>query len=160
MRTIVKEFKVYKYSEASEELKEKIRDYFARGITLYQHHMEERIATLEAFADRVDATLDYSLSCVPDRDEFIRLKPKTDEVETLKLVKEFADNDEYGSSMLTGVCYDDDLKDFIKSDGLFNGLLKYINDIHNEYESMLQDEYIAEYCDINDYEFTEDGELY
>ena len=45
-------------------------------------------------------------------------------------------------------------------ENLREALKKYIESIHREYEDMLSDEYLTDYCEANGYEFTEDGKIY
>lgn len=160
MRTITKTIEVYTFREANAELRDKIRDYINYNWDIYELSMEERIDTLKALANKIDATLDYSLSCTPDRAEFIDFK-YFDET----LLEEILECEE--SCPLTGVGYDDDLLDDIKkykhlglNTALLNASIDYIKSIHNEYESMLTDTNLEELCDINGYEFTIDGRLY
>lgn len=160
MRTITKEFQVYTFTEASKELKEKIRDYFYYEFDLYSHCMEERIDSLKKLADLLDGELDYSLSCVADQGEYIKITPKYDELSFDNLCGILGK-----SCPLTGMCYDHDLIDNLKEDNLnvstLNLILNsYIDSIHTEYESMLTDEYLQDLCEANKYEFLENGKLY
>lgn len=152
MRTIVREINVYTFAEASSELRDKIRDYFARDYDLYDHCLQERVDTLEKYASYIGGKLDYSISCVPDRGEFITIKD-FDQVRFLasfKLVE----------CALTGVCYDDYLIGYLNKFGCLDTALNcYLKDIHDEYESMLEDDYLSDLCEANSYEFNENGIL-
>lgn len=157
METIIETFNVYTFEEASKELRDKIRYEIDRNWNLYEHHMQERIETLKCVADYLQCDLDYSLSCVPSRGEYIKLSPKNynsieENLPDLLEIKE--------SCPFTGVCYDDDIIDDIKEHGIDTALNKYIKSIHDEYEYMLTDEYLLEHCEANDYKFKENGELY
>ena len=80
MRTVTKSFPVYTFKSAPKEVKENIIEYFANDSSLYEHCMSERLDTLKVVANLLHATLDYSLSCVPDRGEYIRFIPMNDEL--------------------------------------------------------------------------------
>jgi len=162
MREITYTIKVYTFEEASPELKEKIKDNFRYKYDLYEHCMSERIDTLEEFAKHIDCRLDYSISCVPDRGEFISVVPFTSYHNTYELLQELLE--EKKDCPLTGVCYDEDLREFFKGKKINDETLRecfdsYIKSIHDEYESMFEDEYLNEHCEANGYEFNEKGEL-
>lgn len=165
MRIEIKEIKIYKFDEASRELKDKIIENFDCEGFIYEHCMSERIDTLKKLAMYLNLELDYSISCVPSRGEFIKFDTKNDDVDNLwGDLKELSKQD----CPLTGCCYDHDLLDYFKIDNghyeaidaLNEAASKYIESIHKEYESMLTDEYIRNMCESNEYEFTEDGKLY
>ena len=164
MREITETFTVYKFSDAPDDVKEKITEYFKDDHSFYDHCMVERIETLRALAKYCNATLNYSISCVPDRSEFITIVCPSDARNDInRILKElFQETD---SCPLTGVCYDDDLIDDIKKGGatiksLQDALNKYIESIHSEYDSMLDDDYLSDHCEANEYEFYENGEMY
>lgn len=163
MRTIKKEYKVYKFNEATRELKNKIKNYLSDDGSFFDHILQERIETLKALAKVLNGNLDYSISCVPDRGEYIRIKPlnewNLDFDELLKVIKSNED------CPLTGVCYDHDILDLLSKDGISTDSLKmaldnYLDSIHSEYESMLEDDYINDLCEANDYEFYENGKIF
>ena len=162
MREVTEKFNVYSFKEASKELKEKIRDNIAQNWDLYDHHMNERIETLKKVAELLNAKLDYSISCVPDRGEYIKMTPIYSEF-TFQEFWDAIDVDE--ACPLTGVCYDHDIIDCFTLHNLNSNTLKdsfnnFLKSIHDEYESMLQDDYLTDLCEANDYEFKEDGKLY
>ena len=177
MRQVTETINVYKFETAPREIKDKIIEQFSNCPYHYSHCMDERIETLKKVAELLDADLDYSLSCVPDRGEFIKFIPKYDGLNCQALWD--AINVERDCP-LTGVCYDHDFIDHLSKSNLLdagktemhkgqnyvtiNGLetacTEYIDSIHSEYESMLTDDYIADHCAANDYEFTEDGRIY
>lgn len=162
MRTVTKKINVYKYNEANAELKEKIKNNFHLDGFLYECCMEERVETLKKLAEILDGDLDYSLSCVPDRSEFITISPKNEKLD-FKALWEVIDVEK--DCPLTGVCYDHDIIDHFSKynmtvDGLNNALNIYIESIHSEYESMFEDEYLIDLCEANEYEFTEDGKIF
>ncbi len=157
MREVTEKFNVFTFKTASKELKQKIIENFDSDGFLYEHCMEERIETLKEFTKYIGGTLDYSISLVPDRGEFITIKGYVNDLVEQSLSLK--------NCPFTGVCYDDDLIDFIKNnidgemslDGAFND---YLKSIHDEYQSMLEEDYISDLCEANDYEFTEDGKIY
>ena len=159
MKVIQKEIKIYKFNEASQELKDKIIYNFSTIYDLYDHCMDERIETLKKLAEVLQGDLDYSLSCVPDRGEFITIKDGQRISETIRELIE-GDNGYYDSCPLTGICYDDDLLEDLSKYDIQTALNRYIVSIHDEYESMLKEEYINDLCEANDYEFTENGKIY
>lgn len=162
MRTITKEFKVYTFKEATPQLRDKIRENFDSDGCLYEHSLIERIDTLKSIAILLHAKLDYSLSCVPDRGEFIHFTHEYDDLNFKALREVLIENKD---CPLTGVCYDHDFLDHLNKDNLNGDTLKmageyFIDSIHNEYKSMLSDEYLADHCEANNYEFTDNGEIY
>lgn len=162
MRTIIKKNHVYKFNTAPENVKEKIREYFSNDFDLYEPYMVERIKTLKALTSLLSGRLDYSISCVPDRGEFIKIDPIEENLD-FDDIKDAIENLE--NCPLTGVCYDADILESIKENGLNpeslqDALNTYLESIHNEYYSMLEDEYLQDLCEANDYEFTENGKLF
>jgi len=161
-RTIIEEIKLYTFEEASKPLRDKIRDDFNYNGDIYSHCMIERLHTLKEVACLLNAGLDYSISCVPDRGEYIRMNPKYEELD-FQALWEAIDIEQ--ACPLTGVCYDHDIIDHLSKynlnvDALNNALDNYITSIHEEYESMLTDEYLLDHCEANNYEFTNNGKLY
>ena len=66
MREVTTITKLYTFKEASSELRDKIREISFGDAWHFEHILQERIETLEAFASFIDGNLDYSISCVPD----------------------------------------------------------------------------------------------
>ena len=152
--TIVKTYVTF--DELAKEQQEKVVEQFSYDGSLYEHCMEERIATLKAFAEYIGGKLDYSLSCVPCRGEFIKIDHELTEKGLKLVLRDFATLKD--DCPLTGVCYDEDLRYHVKScdyssEGLRRALSKYIQDIHKEFEAMCTVEYIGELCEANEYEF-------
>lgn len=135
-----------KFNELNQEQKQKVIENFDRDGWLYEHCMKERIETLKKFATYINGSLDCSIGCVPDRGEFISIKD-FNQAMYLKALK-------LKDCPFTGVCYDDDLIDCLNRFGeLYAGLNCYLESIHQEYESMLTEDYIGDMCEANDYEF-------
>lgn len=105
--------------------------------------------SLNALAYEIGGNLDYSLSIVPDRGEFVKITG--DREESLKSLYEKRD-----SCPLTGCCYDVDV-----IEGLFNDELEstVLDTLHKEGDYIYSDEGLLNLCQANEYEFTENGEL-
>lgn len=162
MRQVTKTIDLVTFNEASEELKDKIRENFATIYDIYDHCMNERIDTLKKVAKILNGSLEYSISCVPNRGEYIKIIPKN---ESLDFDSFWQVINQDKDCPLTGVCYDHDILDqfteyTLNESKLQEVLNDYIDSIHNEYESMLEDDYLQELCKANEYEFTIDGEIY
>lgn len=157
--TVIKTYKTF--NELTEKEQAKAAELFvASDLDLYEHCMRERIATLKVITDILGGTLDYSLSCVPSRGEFITIKPSEHEELDFQALHDVIDDD----CPFTGVCYDEDFKvGFLESansseiEALNHALNEYIKSIHNEYEAMCKVEYIGELCEANGYEFDADS---
>jgi len=165
VREVTETFNVFTYSSAPEEIKKKIIESFDDG-ELYDHLMPERIESLTLFAKEIGCRVDWSLSVVPDRGEYIRFTYENDE----DVIHQLSKIDTSGECPFTGVCYDEDIIDSFRdikvkteSDLLqvFSIIQEnYIRSIHDEYESMISHSYISDHCEANEYEFTKDGILY
>jgi hypothetical protein len=144
MRIIEK--KIVTFDELNDEQKSKAIELNFSDGWIYEYCLHERIDTLKEYAKFIGGKLDYSISCVPDRGEFITIK----DFDQVKFRQSFKLKD----CALTGVCYDDDLIDFLNKFGSLDMALRaYIDDIHDEYESMLKIDSIGELCESNNYEF-------
>ena len=149
MRTETKTFTVYTYNTAPENVKEKIKEKLIGKYWYFDHILQDRIDTLKAFSKKYNLYLDYCLGPYPDRGEFIKLDGELpSEKELIELNKQ--------DCPLTGCYYDHDLLEaLIKGD-----VSLYIDSIHKEAEWMNSDEYTTELCDVNGYEFLENGDFY
>lgn len=161
MRQVTEIKTIYKFNTAPDKIKEKIRDFLS--VDLYEHNMIERIETLKKVAEILNGKLDYSLSCVPDRGEFISIKPSNMYELDYTALWELIDVEK--DCPLTGHCYDhgiiDQLTKYSMTDNNLNNILNnYIKSIHDEFESMLKDEYLSELCEANEYEFYSNGTIY
>ena len=152
--TIVKTY--LKFDELNDEQKEQvIENNFAYDAWHYEHCMQERIDTLKALAKRINGRLDYCISCVPDRGEFIKIDHDNED-DLKEYLRELIEDKK--DCPLTGVCYDEDIRESLDKNNLsmeaLQGVLDgYLESIHREYESMLSVEYIGELCEENEYEF-------
>jgi len=143
MRTI--ETKVYLINEHPD--KEKCFEWIRNNWhDLNQHSVEEVVDSLKELNKRIGGNLDWSISQVPDRGEYITLTDYNDE-ELLLLNAE--------DCPLTGVCYDVDVIMGLKE----GNLNKVLDVIHAETEYVYSDEALLELCDSMGYEFTEEGNV-
>lgn len=111
---------------------------------LNQHSVDEVIDSLEALKEKIGGNLNYSISSVPDRGEFIRFTDYDKEA----LCRLSADD-----CPLTGVCWDLDLIVGLRN-GNPNKVLKYL---HIDTEYRYSNDGLLELCEANEYEFTSDG---
>ena len=127
----------------------------------------DMIESLKVFADTIGANnVDYSLSIVPDRGEYIKFN-FTSDIEP-KLESVLARLDLSGNCPLTGVCYDEDILDALRNcdkriDSLRDVLrtveANVLRSLHSEGEYLYSDEGLFDLCEANGYEFTESGEI-
>jgi len=164
VREVIETKIVYTWDSATPKIREKIREDFHINSDLGHFMLSERIDTLKALAGILKGNLDYYLSAIPDRGEYITIKPKYDELDFCALHDLI---DSGNDCPFTGVCYDQefidefiDNKDGTEEDNLKYALDKYICAIHKEYEFMLSDEYLKDHAEANEYEFNEDGSIY
>ena len=143
MRVI--ETKVYTIDEHPN--KEKCFDWIRNNWhDLNQHSVDEVIDSLTALQKEIGGDLDYSISSVSDRGEFITLKDYDKEA----LFSLSADD-----CSLTGVCWDVDLIEGLKSGNTENVL----HSLHNDTEHCYSDKGLFEMCEANEYEFSDLGEV-
>jgi hypothetical protein len=131
--------------------------------SLGNYVVQEALDSLKAFAEHIDATLDYYISVVPDRGEYISLEVN----ENITLDDILPDLDLSGGCPFTGVCYDEIILDAFRDDSNNNDLDTILKDIeyrvlkaiHDEGEYIYSDEGLYELCLGNDYQFKESGEI-
>lgn len=127
--------------------------------------LSDMVESLKAFANTTGATVDYSLSIVPDRGEYIKFN-FSDDIEP-KLESVLARLDLSGNCPLTGICYDEDILDAFrncdKEDSLRDVLRtvesSVLRSLHNEGEYLYSDSGLFDLCEANGYEFTESGKI-
>lgn len=149
---------IVKWDELTEEKKDKIVENWDNEGMAYSHCMDERIETLKKIAEILKGNLEYSLSCVPDRGEFISIRPRDyDELDFQSLWDEIKNNED---CPFTGVYYDHDfIEKFLdknildENEALKLALKHYINSIHEEYNAMISKDYIANECKELEIEF-------
>jgi hypothetical protein len=116
---------------------------------LGDHYVDDMVQSLKALAAAVGGKLNYSVSIVPDRGEFVTL----DDYDAEKLADLFKSKDE---CPLTGMCYDIDVIEGLYAGELDSAVLKTL---HAGGEYIYSDEGLYELCQANDYEFTENGAI-
>jgi hypothetical protein len=113
---------------------------------LNSHSVFEVIDSLKVLSAQIGGTMDYSISAVPDRGEFIRFKDYNHE----DLCRISQDD-----LPLTGVCWDADV-----IEGLRTGHPeKVLKSLHDDTEYQYSDEGLLELCQSNGYEFYVNGEV-
>lgn len=118
---------------------------------LNEHGVQEVVDSLKAIATHFDLSLDYSISQVPDRGEFITLKGvfNIDDVVTLR-------DSEEG---LTGVWSDWLVLSTAVDADSWSVETEVLKAIHDETEYRYSDDALREDCEANDYYFSESGKL-
>lgn len=145
MKTI--EFKVYTINEHPD--KDKCFDWIRHNwYNLNDHPVHEVVYSLKALQDVIGGDLDYSISSLPCRGEYIVFEDYDKD-----LLNELDANE----LPLTGVCWDADLIESMQKDGDAYGVLRAL---HQDTEYLYSDEGLQEFCEANQYEFTEEGEVY
>lgn len=131
---------------------------------LNDHSLWEVVDTLKALAKHLDFELDYSISTVPDRGEYVRFKGSR-YIQPLELQKIAELSADCG---FTGVCWDCVIGDAIESNKRMIDSREFIRDVgyemlkalHNETEYLYSDKGLQDYLECNGYEFLESGELF
>tara|TARA_R100000908_G_C3720841_1_gene123654 strand:+ start:241 stop:675 length:435 start_codon:yes stop_codon:yes gene_type:complete len=144
MRTI--ETKIYTIEEhPNRELcYEWIRNHWH---DLNEYSVMEVADSLKALQEEIGGDLDYAISSVPDRGEFIRFTDY-DEGSLWRL-----DKHDYP---LTGVCWDYDVIEGMRE----NNPTQVLSRLHQDTEYCYSDEGLYELCESNQYEFTEEGNIF
>lgn len=144
MRTI--EVKVYTIDEHPD--RESVYDWIrANWHDLNSHSVDNLVASLEVLQKKIGGTLDYAISAVPDRGEFIRLSGyNPDALSRL--------NSE--DCPLTGCFWDYHVIEGLRG---FNPE-RVLEVLHEDTEYTYSDEGLYHLCLANDYEFKESGEIY
>jgi hypothetical protein len=109
--------------------------------------LDDIVASLKALAAHIKGHLNYSVSCVPDRGEFVRLTDFNSD-----LLKEL-DADSYP---LTGTWSDYCVIQSAQNDNLQSVVLKVC---HDSGEFRYSDEGLEEFLFMNEYLFLEDGRV-
>ena len=112
------------------------------------HSVDEVIDSLKALQNEIGGKLDYSISSVPDRGEFIKF---TDyDKQALISCSKVADE-----LPLTGMCWDYDVIKGLRE----NNPTQVLGTLHQDTEYCYSDEGLYELCEANQYEFTEEGNI-
>lgn len=115
---------------------------------LNEHSLQEVIDSLRALSEVIGGTIDYSIGVVPSRGEFISFKDYDKEI-----LNELNAQD----CTLTGSVFDADLIESMREDG---DAYRVLRALHRDTEYLYSDEGLTEFCEANEYEFTEKGETY
>jgi hypothetical protein len=147
----MKTYTVTTYTIDEHPYPEKVYDWVrANWHGLGQDAVEEMVDSLKALRDAIGGRLDFALSLVPDRGEFVSL---TDyDAEALAELLPRA-----GECPLTGMCYDADIIGALSADKLESRVLAVL---HAEGGYTYSNEGIQEYVLANGYEFLASGEFY
>jgi len=152
MRQVTEIKTIYKFGENA-EIDEKIRENFHQD-NHFDYFLHERIDTLKALAKSVYGELDYSISVVPDRGEFIKITDFDKDY-----LKELIDKKD--DCPLTGMCYDYAILSLLEeNESMQDALDIYLTHIHAEYDTLMEHENLLETCEANEYEFDENGNIY
>lgn len=178
----------YSFKELSDDAKAVALSNAAQDEFLGDHVLSESLESLKGFADFYNLNLDYSFGIFPDRGEFIRATIDNDELSELSGVRLYkylennystyynqfskeTNNTLAGECPFTGVCYDENLLDEMRSfmkkpdERTFQDLINdctdtFMTDIHKEGEYLSSDEALTEDIEINEVEFYESGRTY
>lgn len=136
---------IYKIDEHPDKDKcfEWIRDNWH---DLNSHSVDEVVESLKALKEKIGGTLDWSISQVPDRGEYIRFKDYDHDA----LCRLSADD-----LPLTGVCWDHEVITGLREDDPE----KVLRTLHADTEHQYSDEGLLEMCEANEYEFYESGKV-
>ena len=129
--------------------------------------LQEMADSLKEFANDIGAKVNWSISIVPDKGEFIRFGFGDCETPTLGDV--MLNLDLSGNCPFTGVCYDEIILDAFRdaAKDASATLESVLNDVehnvltalHNEGEYLYGDEGLYEMCEASGFEFTVEGAL-
>jgi hypothetical protein len=142
----VLKIKLYKIEEHPNKEKcfEWIRDNWH---DLNSHSVQEMVESLSALRDKIGGQLDFRISAVPDRGEYIRFTDYD------RRILNRLDADE---CPLTGVCWDADVILALRAGNPSQALKA----LHADTEYKYSDEGLLEFCSANEYEFDEHGKVY
>tara|TARA_R110000772_G_scaffold160628_1_gene271789 strand:+ start:839 stop:1279 length:441 start_codon:yes stop_codon:yes gene_type:complete len=115
---------------------------------LNRHSVGEVIDSLKALQNEIGGDLDYSISSVPDRGEFIRFT----DYDTQALISCSKVADELP---LTGVCWDYHVIKGMR----YGEPTQVLDTLHADTNYQYSDEGLYELCEANQYEFTEEGNI-
>lgn len=137
----------YEFSELSDEAKQNVFNHIRENwYDLGDVTVQEYIDSLKELAKQIDGHLDYSISQVPDRGEYIKLNDFNEH--KLKQLEQNKDN-----CPLTGV-----YSDVYCIEALIDSDLEQLHkQIHEEVEYIYSDENLADMIEANNYEFDQDG---
>jgi len=175
--------KVYKFSELSTKAKSKALENWAYETEYFG--ADECLDSLKKFADHFECELkDYEIDWNSKHGSSAEFKTPYSYDETdgegeffgenwLKnKIEEMGDYDKdtfkgFGDCVFTGVCYDEDVADGARkayfegtrdlNDILQAGFESLMDSAEKDYEFQQGEEFFADHCEANEYEFTQDG---
>jgi hypothetical protein len=125
--------------------KEKCYEWMRNNLhDLADHESDEFMASLTKLHEHIGGNLDYSVSLVPDRGEFIRFTDYDEE-----LLAEL----DAGDCPLTGFFWDAEVIEHLRTDDMW-GLMCKLHDAHDYHYT---DEALHETAEANEWEFKENG---
>ena len=166
----IREHKYKSYTIDDHPNKQKVYDWIRENWhDLGDHVFEEVEKSMKAVSSALDCDLVFTVSSVADRNESVKLNSRYSESEheliatsTLAKITKFS-----GECYYTGVVYDCLLEQALEDWDIQKPIsLKQLNDllepvvlscVHNEVESLYEDEQIKNLCEANDYFFTLQG---
>ncbi|MDD4354225.1 MAG: hypothetical protein PHN56_07275 [Candidatus Nanoarchaeia archaeon] len=177
MKTI--EVKLYSFDELSEEAKEKALSKWAYSENYFWG--DDAIKSIEKFMEHFNCSFDnYEIDwCEKYRNSFKITIPEymenisEDELkEYILSMGSFNPNtlNGHGDCKFTGYCADEDVADGARKaffagernlhDILYAGYESWYTSVNADYEYQQTIEFYADHCEMNDYYFTENGEMY
>ena len=144
MRTIVKNVYTINEHPNKEKCFEWIRNNWH---DLNQYAVDEVILSLVKLQEVIGGELDYSISAVPDRGEYIKFTDY-DEEELNKL--------DSSECPLTGIWSDCSVIEGLQ----IGNIEKVLQSLHDDTEYFYSDEGLLDFCEANEYEFYEDGKVF
>lgn len=163
------EEKVYTFDEHPDKEKclEWVRTHWHY---LADHYVDDMAGSLKALAEHFGCKVDWAVSVVPDRGEYVRFidVPETtinDMMASGALTSAMLE----GNCPLTGMCYDENILDAFRDalgtphmelrDVLHQAGENALSALHVDGEYAYSDESLAEMLTSNGYEFNENGEV-
>lgn len=149
MRTI--EVKLYEFNQLSDEAK-RVAIEDARNLRWGYDWAHEAFSSLNAFLGALGTrALDYSIDWKNIHQSYVK-------VEECEIDTDFEFDSGYS---LTGYCMDYPLiETWNKTKDVDEAIEAWLRDCANDYEYQISDEGIAEFIMDNEYEFTENGDIY
>lgn len=175
MKTI--EINLYSFAELSDEAKEKALENYANSTEYFWAN--DSIKSLEKGIEHFNCYLqNYRIDFLePYRNSVTIDYPEIDftKKELKSLVLSMGSYDKktlrgHGECKFTGVCFDEDFADGVRKaffsgeidlkELILSGVSSWEDAVKKDYEFEFTAEFYTDHCDINNIEFTEDGEKY
>ena len=164
MRIETKQIKIYKFEELGEDAKQNatntlMSEYFWADDAI--DCLKECLNAIGVKLHRYDIDWSDSVPTAPPKLEVIRgldleeLERLANEMLELKF-SGFCLESSFGDEVLNSLaCNVTDQKELAMA-----GFAGLIADAQRDYQAQFEEDYMQDHCDANEYEFTEDGELY